>query len=399
MTPLPAARQRLKLLALALLTGAATGAVCAGFLWGLGRATTLQGQYTWLLMLLPVWGWLLGRVGETVGRPSDPGMALVLAELSRHEGRVPLRLLPHVVLGTLGTHLFGGSSGREGAAVQAGASLAATVARATRLDAPAAQSLLAAGAGGGLGALFGTPAAGAVFALEMGTGGKLRLGALGPALLASFSGNATCRLLGGSHGHWSVPAIPLGAGSLGAVTLTAVACALAAAGYVATTHALSRWIRQRFPRGPWRLALGGTVLAAAAVLLEGRAYLGLGLPLMEEALSGNGSPSPHAFLAKLAFTAWTVGTGFKGGEVTPLFASGAMLGSALAPALGVNGRALAAVGLAALFAAASHAPLTSLVMGVELFGVGLAWPLALCCAVAWLLAPRRMTIYPPVHSG
>jgi len=390
-----ASLHRLRLLALSAGTGVITGALCAVFLWGLGQATALQGRYAWLLLLLPAWGWVLGRVGETVGRPSDPGMGLVLADLAQHQGRVPLRLLPHVVLGTLGTHLFGGSSGREGAAVQAGASVAAAASRWARLDDGTAQLLLAAGAGGGFGALFGTPLAGALFAAELGAGGRPRWRALGPALLASLAGDAVCRLLGGTHGSWTLPAVPPSAWSAGAVALTAVACAGAACAYVASVHALSRWGRQRIPSATVRLGIGGAAVALAALALDGRAFLGLGLPLMEEALSGGEALAAHAFLAKLAFTALTVGAGFKGGEVTPLLASGALLGATLSPLLGLPGPVLAAVGLVALFAAASHAPLASLVMGVELFGMGLAWPLTVACAVAWLTSPRALALYPP----
>ena len=391
--------RRLQLHALVLGIGVATGTVCAGFLWGLERATALHASHAWLLLLLPVWGWVLGRVGESVGRASDAGMALVLADLSYHEGRVPLRLLPHVVLGTLGTHLFGGSAGREGAAVQAGASLAAAAARWTRLEADSARALLAAGAGGGFGALFGTPVAGGLFAAELGAGGRPRLQTVVPALLASFAGDASCHWLGGTHGHWQVPGIALSSASLGAVAFTGAACAAAAGGYVALSHALSGWSRKRFPGGPFRLALAGAAVATAALVLDARAYLGLGLPLMDQALSGAVPPAGHAFAAKLAFTALTVGAGFKGGEVTPLFASGALLGASAAPWLGVDGHALAAVGLAALFAAASGAPLTSLALGVELFGVGLAWPLAVGCTVAWLLAGRERTLYPPAGAA
>jgi H+/Cl- antiporter ClcA len=391
--------RRLRLLALALATGLATGGACAAFLWGLERATALQGAHGGLLLLLPAWGWVLGRAGETVGRASDPGMALVLSDLSRHEGRVPLRLLPHVVLGTLGTHLFGGSSGREGAAVQAGAAVASAAARWARLHGELARLLLAAGAGGGFGALFGTPLAGALFALEVGAGGTLRLGALGPALLASYAGDAACRALGGVHAHWAVQALPLSAASLGAVALTGVASAAAAATYVRAVHALSGWSRARIPHGPLRLALGGAAVVLAALLLDGRPYLGLGLPLLESALSGAGAPVDHAFAAKLAFTALTVGVGFKGGEVTPLLASGALLGATLGQGLGVEGHALAAVGLAAMFAAASGVPLASLVMGMELFGTGLAWPLAVGCAVASMLASRQRCLYPAAGAG
>jgi H+/Cl- antiporter ClcA len=385
------AAARLRLLALSATVGVAAGAVCALFLRALAQVTAWQEGSTWLWLCLPAWGLVLGLAAETVGRPAEPGMRAVLEDLADYRERVPRRLGPYVLLGTLGTHLFGGSAGREGTAVQLGAALARTAASAVRLTQGEAQALLAAGVAGGFAALFGTPLGGAVFALEVGTRWKLRRWALAPALVAAVIGDLTARALGASHGHFQVAALPLTAASAGAVAVTGVACAIAALGYVGLSHGVARWGRALLPRAPSRLILAGSLVVLAVGLLDGRRFLGLGLSQLEASLSGVVPPLAD-FALKLGLTALTVGAGFKGGEVTPLFASGALLGATLAPHLGLDTQALAAVGWVALFGAAAHTPLAATVMGVELFGLPMAWPVALACAVASLV-PGRWSLY------
>ncbi len=390
MTPgSPAAR--LRLLSLSTAVGIVSGASCALFLYALERVSAWQQASSWLWLCLPAWGLLLGLAAETVGRPAEPGMRAVLEDLADGRERTPRRLGPYVLLATLGTHLFGGSAGREGTAVQLGASWARTVATGVRLNPEEARGLLAAGVAGGFAALFGTPLGGAVFALEVGTRWKLRIWALAPALIAAVVGDLTARALGASHGHFSVSPLPLTAASAGAVALAGAACAVAGLGYVGLSHGISRWSRTLLPRAPSRLVFAGSLIVLAVAQLDGRRFLGLGLQQLEASLAGAVPPSAD-FALKLALTALTVGAGFKGGEVTPLFAAGALLGATLAPRLGVETGTLAAVGLVTLFGAAARTPLAAAMLGVELFGLPLAWPFALACAVASLV-PGRWSLY------
>ncbi len=388
---------RPKLIALVALMSVAVGCACAFFLWSLDAVTTVRFEHPWLLWCLPVAGmavaWLYHRHGGT----SDGGNNLILDRIHDPGGGVPRRMAPLVLLGTLVTHLFGGSAGREGTAVQMGGSIASAVARRFQLDADQLPVLLMAGVAAGFGAVFGTPLAGAVFAVEVVVIGRPKLWALPLCLFASYAGDWTCRARGVGHSHYHIDGIagPLAAGfsdagMLGKVLLAGVAFGLVSWLFAALCHRLSAGLKRWLPNPVWRPALGG-VAVIALFLIVGRAdYLGLGV----------WSPDPHAvtltsffesseihswaWIWKLAFTAITVSSGFKGGEVTPLFFIGAALGNALAGVLGAPPELFAGLGMVAVFAGASNTPLASTLMGIELFGTGYALPIAVACGVAFL---------------
>jgi H+/Cl- antiporter ClcA len=293
-----------------------------------------------------------------------------------------------VLAGTLLTHLGGGSAGREGTAVQMGASLARSLGKLPisrlRLTRSRQRLLLMAGVAGGFGSLFGTPVAGAIFGLEVIEVGRIRYEGMTICLAASFVGDGFCRLLGTGHFHYHPAALPLGLG-LGLKLLAfAVPVALVAGGFAWASHTLARWTRARLGHPCLRAFLGGLAVIALAGALGSTQFLNLGTPWLSRVFAGDPVPS-WAFLAKLAFTAVTLGFGFKGGEVTPLFVMGALLGASLAPALALPAPYLAAVGLVGVFAAASNTPLASTFMGIELFGAPFAPAILLTSSVAYLL--------------
>lgn len=373
------------------LVGLLAGAAAALFLWLLGGAIGLREAHPWLLFLLPFLGmasaWLYARWGGE----ADKGGTLILDEVTEFQGRVQPRMGALVLAGTLLTHLGGGSAGREGTAVQMGASLAAWVGgwRRLHLTRTRRRQLLMAGVAGGFGALFGTPVAGAVFGMEVTAIGRLRYEGLVLCTVASFAGDTLCRALGAPHAHWAVPA--LGLTPLLALKLAAFALpvALVAWAFVEGTHRLAHWTRARFPQPLVRAALGGGAVIALALAFQTPDFLNLGTIWLPRIFEGTAPVPPWAFAAKALFTAVTLGFGFKGGEVTPLFVIGALLGAALAPVLGLPVPFLAAIGFIALFAAASNTPLASLLMGLELFGAGFAGPLLLPCVLAYVLVGHR----------
>ncbi|MCW1921112.1 voltage-gated chloride channel family protein [Luteolibacter arcticus] len=397
---------RPKLIALVALMAVAVGCSVAFFLWSLEAVTRVRFENPWLLWFLPVAGmgvvWLYHRHGGD----SEGGNNLILDRLHDPGGGVPRRMAPLVLFGTLVTHLFGGSAGREGTAVQMGGSIASAVARQFRLDAAQLPALLMAGVAAGFGAVFGTPLAGAVFAVEVVMIGRPKLRALPVCLLASYLGDWTCRAWGVGHAHYHIDGVagPLGAGYLdlgmvGKVALAAVAFGLVGWLFAAVCHWLSAGLKRWIPNPVWRPAVGG-VGVIVLFLIVGRAdYLGLGVwspdPAAVTLASLFESPGSHpwAWLWKLAFTAVTVSSGFKGGEVTPLFFIGAALGSALAGLLGAPPELFAGLGMVAVFAGASNTPVASTLMGIELFGLGYALPIALACGVAFLCSGHA-GIYP-----
>lgn len=372
--------------------GVLAGAASALFLLLLERALGLREGHPWLLFLLPLFGLASAWLYRTWGGPAEGGGALVLDEVLEFKGQVASRMAPLVLAGTLLTHLGGGSAGREGTAVQMGASLARSLGKLPwawlRLNRTRQRLLLMAGVSAGFGSLFGTPVAGALFGMEVIAIGKLHYEGLLVCGAASFVADLACRALGARHGHFTVPALPLDGILALKLVLFALPVALAAGAFTELSHGLAR--RTRASLHPYvRAVLGGCAVIALAQVFPDPGYLNLGLPWLPRVFQAAGPVPPWAFAVKLLFTVVTLGFGYKGGEVTPLFVIGALLGATLAPVLGVPAPYLAAVGFIALFAAASNTPVASMAMGVELFGAGFAGPLAVTGFLAYVLVGHR----------
>ncbi|RKH43467.1 chloride channel protein [Corallococcus sicarius] len=380
-----------------LLLGAVVGGVCgvasAVFLALLELATDFRmGHEAWVYAL-PVAGLVLGAVYGRWGASIRGGNNLVLDTVHEGDAVLPLRMAPMVLVGTVLTHLFGGSAGREGTAVQMGASLADQVAHRFGVTPDTRRQLLAAGIAGGFGSVFGTPLAGTVFGLEVVCVGRLGYEALLPALTAAVVGDLVTRGLGIHHTVYPTPgALALTLPVLGKWLVFAAGVALVAVAFIEGTHGLKKLLERRVPWLPVRMALGGLGVVGLWQLSGTDDYLGLGVPGILRAFHDVSLPW-DAFAWKLVFTVVTLGAGFLGGEVTPLFFIGAALGNVLARLLGLPVDLGAAVGMAALFAAASNTPLALSLMAVELVGGAVLPHVAIVATVAYLLTGHR-GIYP-----
>lgn len=385
-------------LASGLLSGAAAGALCgvasAIFLAALDGVTALREGHRALIFALPVAGLAIGWIYERVGQPIQPGTNLVLDAVHQADAPyLPVRMAPLVLLGTLLTHLFGGSAGREGTAVQMGAGLSDGLARRFALDGRARRWLLIAGIAGGFGSVFGTPLAGALFALEVLVLGRLERSAVVPAVTAACTGDLVTGRLGALLGVHHAPypqleRVALTPRLFATWLLFAAAVALTVVVFLEGTHAIKRLSARRLRRLPLRMFAGGLAVVALWQLCGSDAYLGLGVPEILRAFHDAQLPA-EAFAWKLLFTAVTIGCGFLGGEVTPLFFIGATLGNALAGPLGIPLPLAAGVGLAAAFAAAANTPLALAVMAVELLGWSALPHVLIGCAAAYLFTGHR----------
>lgn len=376
-------------LALGALVGGLAGVASALFLFSLQRATDFRVGHEQIVYALPIAGLLVGWVYERFGRSIAGGANLIIDTIHDEGPCLPLRMAPMVLIGTVLTHLFGGSAGREGTAVQMGASLADTALRQLKLSGALRRQALAAGVAGGFGAVFGTPVAGALFGLEFVVQGRIEYAALLPALTAAIVGDLTTRALGISHSVYPVPEVlALSPLVLLKWLVFALALSLATRAFVELTHFLKAQGALRIPRLPLRMFVGGVAVVALWRLVGTSDYLGLGVPTILRSFSDAHLPV-YAFALKLLFTAITLGAGFLGGEVTPLFFVGAALGNVLARALGLPLAMGAGVGLAAVFAAAAKTPLALSVMAVELLGAALFPHAAIVCALCYLMTGRR----------
>lgn len=379
----------LKWLGIASLVGMLTGSASALFLAGLTWATNSQMNHPWLLYLLPLAGALIAYVYIHFGGNAGRGNNLLLDNIhnGQLEDRIPLRMVPLVLGGTIMTHLFGGSAGREGTALQMGGSLAAFIGRVLRLNTADVKIILMCGIASGFASVFGTPLAGTVFALEIIVIGVIRFHALIPCLMASVIGDRVTTAWGIHHIHYEIGAVPeLTLTLLSKVVLAAIAFGLASLLFTKSIV----WVKLLYTKvtkyGVLRSFIGGLVIIALVLLFQTRDYLGLSLPLINEAFAGD--VNFFAFLWKIAFTALTLGAGFIGGEVTPLFVIGSTLGSSMASLLGEPSALFAALGFVAVFSGAANAPLACFIMGIELFGSDAALLLFVATVISYLFSGK-----------
>jgi H+/Cl- antiporter ClcA len=375
------------------LAGVLCGSASALFLWLLARATEFRTAHEVIVYTLPVAGLVIGWIYERFGQAVKAGNNLVIDTIHDEGPEIPLRMAPMVLIGTVLTHVFGGSAGREGTAVQMGASITDWLSHRLRVGKHVRRQLLAAGVAGGFGSVFGTPIAGAVFGLEFIVLGRIEYDALLPALLASVVGDMTTRAFGIVHTRYpGVHFVPLTPPLLLKWVVFAALVALVTTVFIELTHVLKKQGEKRIRRLPLRLFLGGLVVVVLWKLVGTSDYLGLGVPMILRSFADPALPV-YAFALKLVFTAVTLGAGFLGGEVTPLFFVGAALGSVLARQLNIPIELGAGVGLAAAFAAASNTPLALSIMAMELLGAPVFPHVAIVCVLAYLLSGHR-SIYP-----
>ena len=372
----------LKWLAVGALVGGVGGFVGAAFHLGVNYATNVRLAHPWVLYLLPLGGVVIAGLYR-VCRLEGAGTNAVIESV--HFGKkVPTLLVPLIFVSTVITHLCGGSAGREGAALQIGGGIGyrtGTLLRLGEKDLPLATLC---GMAGVFSALFGTPLTATIFALEVISVGVLYYAGLLPCITASLTGYYIALLMGVEPTRFTVAMPALDWPTLGLVAVLAVGCAIVSIlfcrGLHITEHAASRVLKDPFLRA----AVGGVLIVAATLLLGTTDYNGAGMDVIQRALSGQADP--WAWILKLAFTAVTIGCGFKGGEVVPSFFVGATFGCVFGGVLGLPPTFAAAVGLVAVFCGAVNCPIASVILSIEIFGSGGLTYFAAAGALSYLLS-------------
>lgn len=381
----PALPYVFKWLCISLVVGLTVGSASAGFLISLDWATSFRENHQWLIALLPIGGLLIGLLYYYYGKDAEAGNNLWIDTIHEPQKVIPFHMAPFVYLGTIVTHFFGGSAGREGTALQMAGAIADQFSKPLRLSTSERTILIISAIAAGFGSVFGTPLAGAVFSLEVFLIGRIRYNAIFPAFASAIFADWTTHLWQAKHTHFHISILPeLDFLPVLYSIIAGVLFGLCAACFSKVIHWTAGQFKKHITFPPMRPFAGGIIVALAVLAIGTTKYIGLGIPVIVQSFELQ--LPPYDFAVKMAFTIVTLAAGFKGGEVTPLFFIGAALGSALSLVIPLPVGLLAGMGFVAVFAGATNTPLACMLMGIELFGAESGIYMAIACVVSYIFS-------------
>lgn len=373
-----------KWLVLSVMVGLTTGLVGSAFSWGLVKATEIRMANPQLLLGLPIGGILIVWLYQISNRSHDKGTNMVLAAV-REQDTIPVRVTPLIFISTIITHLFGGSAGREGAALQMGGSIGNGLARLFKLERKSINSMIMCGMSGAFAALFGTPMAAAVFSMEVVSVGLMYYAALVPCVISSLVALAVARAFGVHGEHFIILNMPeFSLVPAVKIIVLALLCAAVSAIFCKILHVVSDVAKEQIKNPYIRVIAGSFLIIALSWILGTTDYLGAGMPVIEHAMEG--IVKPEAFLLKMIFTAITLAIGFRGGEIVPTLFVGATFGCFVGSLMGISPSLCAAVGMAAVFCGVTNTPISTLLLSLELFGMDAFPYMMLGISVSYMLS-------------
>ena len=368
----------------AAITGALGGLVGTAFRYSIDYVTGLRTDNPWLCYLLPLGGLLIALLYR-VTKLSGQGDTNLILNSVRTDGKLPILLAPVIFVSTVITHLFGGSAGREGAALQLGGTLGSFIGRFFRFNEKDMHMAVMCGMSGLFSALFGTPLTAAIFAMEVISVGIIYYSSFVPCIVSALTAFWITKLLGLSSAAFVIESIPKL--NLTSVLLTAVigiGCALVSIVFCLALKWSHKLAAKFFKNEYLRVAVGGTAIVILTFFI-GTRYSGTGGSVIIDALAGK-AVLPYDFVLKIIFTAITIGFGYKGGEIIPTFFIGATLGSLIGSLIGLPTEFAAATGLIALFCAVVNCPIASIILSVEMFGAKGVVLFAVAVCISYMLS-------------
>ena len=374
----------LRWLILAAITGLIVGAIGTLFVKGLGGANAFRLEHPELILGLPFSGLAIVFLYKVSHYENDKGTNLVISTL-HSETKIPFRMAPLIFVSTITTHLFGGSAGREGAALQLGGSIGNQLGRWFRLDEEDTELIVMCGMSAAFSSIFGTPLAAVVFAMEVSSIGMMHYAAFVPCMFASLIASSFATWAGVHAEAFTitesvdfalVPALK--------IVLLGICCAIISILFCQLLHASGHAFKKYIVNPYVRIFVGGLAIIGLTILIGSSIYSGAGVNLIEEAFAGHAPKT--AFLWKMIFTAITLGVGFKGGEIVPSFTIGATFGCLFGSLLGLPPSLCAAVAMVSVFCGVTNCPISSLLIGFELFGFDSMKYLLIGVAISYMLS-------------
>ncbi|MBS6559821.1 MAG: chloride channel protein [Clostridiales bacterium] len=346
--------------------GLVVGSIGTAFGKAMHWATSTRIAHENLLFFLPISGifivflyWLL--------KDKNSGTNIIISAI--HSGdSIPIQMAPLIFISTIITHLFGGSAGREGAALQLGGSIGTQLGHWLKLNELDQKIVIMCGMSASFSALFGTPMAATIFSMEVVSVGVLYYSALVPCVCSAFIGAGVAKYFGLIPESFPLTVIPEFTVSTAIrLVFLAVGCAIISIIFCILLHTSEYLYKKYFKNAYIRIFIGGILVVLFSLLIGTRAYNGAGIEVIATAIQTGTAPK-GAFLFKMIITALTLGAGFKGGEIVPSFFVGATFGCAISSLIGLPPELCSAVGMTAVFCGATNCPITSLLISFELFG-------------------------------
>ncbi len=369
---------------LSAIIGCLGGVIGSTFHLCIDYVTELRAEHNFLLYLLPVGGLLIAGMYQLSSKKGKIDTNRVIESI-REEKDIPLVMIPLIYVSTIITHMFGGSAGREGAALQLGGSIGYNMGRLLKIDRKSMHIIIMAGMAAVFSALFGTPVTAAVFSIEVATVGVFYYAGLIPCVISAVTAFMISKVFSLEGVRFTGIVIEsLTITSILKVTALAVLCALVSVLFCfcikKCEHFMNKFLKNVFLRA----FVGGTVIVLLSVVLGTQDYNGAGMEVISRAIGGEANV--EAFLLKIIFTAITIAAGFKGGEIVPAFFIGSTFACVAGPFLGLSPSFAAAIGLIALFCGVVNCPIASIILSIEIFGSNGLIFFALACGVSYLMS-------------
>lgn len=374
----------IKWVAIAVATGTCGGIVGSFFHKSVEYVTEIRIANEWIIFALPFGGLIIVYLYKLFKLDSNIGTNLIIDSI-RTDGKVPIAMAPLIFVSTVITHLFGGSAGREGAALQLGGSIGSQIGNMLKLDEKDMHAITLCGMSGVFATLFGTPLTATFFAMEVISVGIIYYSSFIPCIVSSIVAYKISLLFGLEPVYFNLKIIPaISASSVIKVTVLGALCAIVSIVFCESLHKTSRFVKKYIKNEYLRIALGGLVIVILTMMLRNTDYNGTGMNIISKAI--NGEAKYEAFFLKIIFTAITISVGYKGGEIVPTFFIGSTFGCVAAKFLGIDPGFGAAIGLIALFCGVVNTLISSIILSIELFGADGVILFSIACGVSYMLS-------------